>query len=582
MRLSRRKGELVNCSGLLVYSGSRGEGLRFSSSDEDWMIINKIVKVMASNSHATIYDCSMTLLLMENEMTKPGFSLLRLCGEFINPLVLTCTQYIINGYYLSSKKWREFHTAHGNKTEFTHGPCTSGVVGSYEYDLAFCLKCNDWPILAHDCIKRLHSCSWPLPDTIQTIVSDGVLFVPIGAKQSFFENTEWRMSFSLAEQKLIHAMNHTQFLCYALLKIFLKEAIDVNPEVKGLLCSYFMKTALFWEITTFENNWNPSMLLVCFWNCFRRILQWVKCSYCPNFFIPPNNMFEGKIEGRNRDKLLQHMSSIYSEGYMCFGRCLSLSVYMNYVFRIPYSWLKESTMSKSRIALGVIFECYRCSSFEIDGSNLDVLCHVLYQFACSTNDGHDRFLFLYWFRRSLTKLCVTESTERFAEGQSNKMKHRKFIERMRVLENCQTDCTSNILHMAVQCYNNGKVNQTLRLVQNAVENVLAPDSMYYQSATEAQYRAAGGERLSMDTVLRKSFVDFFKVYETQQIPHLYVEKHDLGVKFKDTRMVIPSLVFAYFLRYLCKRKLGCICGANETLCQLSLLVQHKIEQKYML
>ena len=85
----------------------------------------------------------------------------------------------------------------------------SGTVDDIEYDFAYCLKCDFWPAIACDCIKRLYHCGWPSHDTILSIVNDGVLFVPIGAKQSYFEDTEWRMSFSLAEKKLIHAMNHT-------------------------------------------------------------------------------------------------------------------------------------------------------------------------------------------------------------------------------------------------------------------------------------------------------------------------------------------------------------------------------------
>jgi hypothetical protein len=50
----------------------------------------------------------------------------------------------------------------------------------------------------------------------------------------------------MAEKQLSHAMNYTQILCYSLLKLSLKNIIDRNDNVKGLLCSYFMKTAVFW------------------------------------------------------------------------------------------------------------------------------------------------------------------------------------------------------------------------------------------------------------------------------------------------------------------------------------------------
>ena len=331
----RKESELRNRKHTTFYSGSKAEGLRFETSDDDWMVIYRDIKVIPSESFMALYDSRTTLCLMDNEMTRPGFTLLRLIGESTKLAVVKsarpCVNFLPGRCYISCKLWRESHTACYRESVrvFTHGPCASGIFGSCEYDFAYCLRCDIWPTNAQDCIKRLHQCCWPSHDTIRSIMDDGVFFVPIGAKQSIFENVEWRMSFSLAEKRLIHSMNHTQFLCYGLLKIMLKEAICVNSDSRGLLCSYFLKTAVFWEITTASNNWNPSSLLCCFWNCFRRLLQWVSCSYCPNFFIPQNNMFAGKIEGTSQGKLLKHLLSLYYEGYRCLLRCQTLSYYMS-------------------------------------------------------------------------------------------------------------------------------------------------------------------------------------------------------------------------------------------------------------
>ena len=111
-------------------------------------------------------------------------------------------------------------------SETIHGPCSSGVVGTQEYDFAYCLNSNTFPKAAHGCIRRLHERGWPSHQVLQDIVTGGCHFVAIPAKLPNFEHLEWRLSFSVAETKLIHNMNHTQFLCYGLLKIFLKEAIN--------------------------------------------------------------------------------------------------------------------------------------------------------------------------------------------------------------------------------------------------------------------------------------------------------------------------------------------------------------------
>ena len=291
-RILRMENELINSDYIPRYGGSKAEGLRFESSDDDWMFTVKAMRVIPSDSYTTLYDSNTILLMFENQMTKPGYTLLRVMDDnkdiLFGPNESSPMVHLpaLNGRYLSSKKWRELHTEQHVHQAFSHGPCTSFDTGGSELDFAFGFQGDFWPVIARPSIQRLHKSSWPPYDILRSIVNDGVLFVAVGAKRSLFLDEEWRISFSQAERKLVHSMNHTQFLCYGLLKVFLKEAIDANKEVKGLLSSYFLKTALFWEIVHSPNNWNPSSLLCYFWNCFRRLMQWVRCSYCPNFFIP--------------------------------------------------------------------------------------------------------------------------------------------------------------------------------------------------------------------------------------------------------------------------------------------------------
>jgi hypothetical protein len=149
--------------------------------------------------------------------------------------------------------------------------------------------------------------------------------VPIGLKGSPDEDSEWRMSFSAAESKLVHCMNHTQFMCYGMLKIFMKEALDVkDANEQSLLCSYFMKTVLFWVIQRNKNfKWSPPNLLSGFWMCFKDLSSRVQEGYLPNFFIPENNMFRSKIYGHSQQKLCQRFCEVNDLGNECLLRCTS-------------------------------------------------------------------------------------------------------------------------------------------------------------------------------------------------------------------------------------------------------------------
>ena len=124
----RLKCELQGAEYEPCYSGSRAEGLRFESSDEDWMYIYRDIKVIPSDSYMKIYDSNSTLLLMENEMTKPGFTLLRLVDGTTKWQVSRSTEHILNGSYLSCKHWRESHTGILSDKESTHGPCASATI----------------------------------------------------------------------------------------------------------------------------------------------------------------------------------------------------------------------------------------------------------------------------------------------------------------------------------------------------------------------------------------------------------------------------------------------------------------------
>ena len=109
-----------------------------------------------------------------------------------------------------------------------------------------------WPRQTTGYIRKFFACGWPSQETLRHIVNEGSNVVPISSKAPHFSEAadrEWRISFSLAEKTLIHAMNHHQFLCYGLLKMFLNEVIKKTVGIEDLLCSYFLKTAMFWEIT---------------------------------------------------------------------------------------------------------------------------------------------------------------------------------------------------------------------------------------------------------------------------------------------------------------------------------------------
>lgn len=177
----------------------------------------------------------------------------------------------------------------------SHGPCANCIHDVTEFDFAFCFYSLCWSPLTDGWRKRCSLDNWPPNYVLEDIIKHGCHLVPVGSKIANYEDElEWRMSFSLAEQKLVYSMNHTQFLCYGLLKIFLQEVVNRDIE-EPFLCSYFVKTTLFWLIQIGHITWYPNGLLNYFWKCLKFLLESVYRCVLSNFFVPQNNMFASKL-----------------------------------------------------------------------------------------------------------------------------------------------------------------------------------------------------------------------------------------------------------------------------------------------
>lgn len=308
-----------------IRAGSKRDGFRFDQSDEDLMLCFDDIRVIwdrfqfsNSTEHKTLFD---------NSESQPGYGLLQILekqkAESSN-LIIT----IKGKSYLSGSALKAYICSFSPLLRI-HGPCASFNNGITNVDLAICLMSDDWPPLASSFVGRCNKKAWPKPDLIQDIIKSGCHVVPVGSK-SENEDVEWRISFSVAERKLVHDMSHCQFLQYGLLKLFLDEVINNCCEKDKLLCSYHIKTAVFW--TLHENLLSeccPKNLLKYFWVCLRRLLEWVNGGNCPNFFIPENNMFKNKIYGPAQQKLSKKLQRLYEDGPLCVLKCPSIKEYLS-------------------------------------------------------------------------------------------------------------------------------------------------------------------------------------------------------------------------------------------------------------
>lgn len=151
---------------------------------------------------------------------------------------LSCIQRNDHTYISSELFLKNAESYCSDDKIFQHVSCHTSTFDGTEYDYVCALACRKWPQQTNNWIARCRKFGWPDNLTTKNMISSGCFLVPIGSKQSRHNNylnleMEWRLSFVLAEQILVRAMNHCQFMCYALSKVFLQDVLNKDAKTEN-------------------------------------------------------------------------------------------------------------------------------------------------------------------------------------------------------------------------------------------------------------------------------------------------------------------------------------------------------------
>ncbi|XP_076085584.1 uncharacterized protein LOC143056377 [Mytilus galloprovincialis] len=538
-----------------ITSGSFGEGLELKGSDLDIMLTDPGKEVIEQMKHQD-YHSDKTYYLVETNDIKPGFAYLRLLNGNTKSERLLCREF--EGHlYLSSVLFKMRILS--KMLCSVHGPCASDKRGYY--DFAYCLHSKSWMCTALKWVTRSNN-SWPTSEVKQRVVAHGVMFVPIGQEGDLNEELKWRISFSLGEKFLICTFSHTQLLCYALMKILLKDVICASPGCKDLLCSYFIKTILFWlseELPT--SVWKPDNLMHCFMRSLKRLVYCVEYSVCPHYFIPENNLFEYKIIGQSRTKLLQKLNELYDYGWQCIFSSEQIS-------SLPYftrdqcntdmfaynieKMIKSRTMAP--VARTTVTEYERClKSLLLSKSKKIKTIHLHNMTQLSLNTAHtiqlsNRYSNKYNYKQYKTCICyILQSTHHVAVSGWLTLatlfyKHKQYHKALCVLSYSLTKCTTEKLRFRTNITDvhrnllRYKIFRKLKIIRTLRFLLLNP--IYFFEDTN-------------------SIPDELKIYDNDFSHHI----------------VIPPVTYLHFLTFLCHFHLHNIRNFQESLGDLRLTIE---------
>nr|XP_022315415.1 uncharacterized protein LOC111119501 [Crassostrea virginica] len=564
---------------IAIRSGSMREGFRLKGSDMDymtWLTDHRVIWDMCQSEY--YYTENKTLILLDSSESPPGFTLLELLTPTIDREVQSACVQMNDRLYISSSLYRQQTQTHYYPGSREHGPCESGnLLEGVEYDFVDCFACDFWPPSASSWINRCHS--WPDREVVDDIVRNGCHFVPIGNPLGLHEHEEWRISFSVSEHKLVHTMNHCQFLTYGLLKIFLKEVIEDEQleETNKLLCSYHMKTAVFWVI---QQNvvplWCPQNLLVGFWVCFKLLLNWVYKGACPNFFIPQNNLFLTKIHGSAQRSLFLHLHGLYEKGLTCLLQSPSIRSYITDVLynpRPPFCTNEDIMKSECEHDAELFSESGR--NVLQTPKNLDQCIKYLQTLELMIGLPLTQYqvLTLQRITANILQSIVFTLHNMYTNTGLNKLMYiaDRISHHMLKLA-AKFGCISDMIYIAMHYYNALRYRDALSITEIIKVKLAQPGLMYRTHVDPVKYTEAVGGR-SWSTKMRQAVTDDIYLNNYACFINELTPEQQSALQKNRPFLYIPLFVVLHFVEFLCYRHID-IALAQAALEELQVLVHH--------
>nr|XP_022340884.1 uncharacterized protein LOC111135261 [Crassostrea virginica]XP_022340885.1 uncharacterized protein LOC111135261 [Crassostrea virginica] len=548
--------------------GSQREGFQLDDSDVDYLIWSDDQQVFWDYSQMIGKNIlTNALILCDSSESPPGYTLLWLPLKAAYGMVLSSCVEINGALYISSAKYRERTCTLRGAHSTVHGPCSSGTHHSVlDYDYAHGFVSDFWPPSASSWKSRCHS--WPQRHVVDNIVRSGCHFVAIGHRlcPGNHADNEWRISFSQAEQKLVYAMNHTQFLVYGLLKLFVKEINNELSEEEKLLCSYHMKTIIFWAIQ--KNTialWYPQNLLAGSWVCFKLLLKCVYEGVCPNFFIPEDNMFLNKIHGAAQRKLFAQLYGLYEKGIAFLLLIPSInSCIMNILCnQILYVRTDENSLV-SELALDREFFTEIFANGSTVGLKDIKSCikylHIVEQLiTCSSSLTECQILMLQKQTATILQRCAFTSYYILLDMYLNKPNAKK---RMYTVDKrccymlklaAKFGFVSDLLYIAIYFYKTFRHREALSVLEMTKIKLAQPGLMYNRQVDPEMYtEAVGGEprfKKMRNAVVFDMYLD--NSSSCMFVPELTPE-HMSSSLLKSGLFILPGILL-HMLEFLCCR-----------------------------
>jgi len=196
-------------------------------------------------------------------------------------------------------------------------------------DNVYCVHYDMWPNSTKSFISRRKPNNWPSNSMLKHIISQGCDVAPVGHHDSKYNDIQWRISFP-GERSLLLDLTDVQILCYALIKIILKE--NLNTSQREVVSSFHIKHVIFWCVELCSCQWVYSNYINCLNICLAQLIEMIKARHIPHYIIERRNLFNSKMTEKMSTEIVDVLSN-YDTTHVCtldaFDRIFKLTDYTN-------------------------------------------------------------------------------------------------------------------------------------------------------------------------------------------------------------------------------------------------------------
>ena len=210
-------------------------------------------------------------------------------------------------------------------------------------DAVYCFHYDRWPNSANSFITRHKPNNWPANSMLEHIQSQGCDVVPVGHHDSQNNDIQWRISFP-GEHNLLLDLNDVQILCYALIKIILRE--NLNTSQRKVVSSFHIKHVIFWCVERCSCQWVDSNYINCLNLCLAQLIEMIKARHISHYIIESRNLFNSIMTETMSEEIIDILSK-YGTAHVCrlnaFENVLEVTHYEN-------ALLKHAALTSTVIA----------------------------------------------------------------------------------------------------------------------------------------------------------------------------------------------------------------------------------------